>query len=438
MITKTGHWYFSAFTLFFVLGIVFGNLDYLLLGVLLFAFFLIGLNVAEPREAFVERAFGRATPRVGDEVEVTLRVRVGKGTGFVEVYDEVPEIFELTQGSNVHLLWKPLGKPVEATYRYTIRCTRRGGYEFAPTQLTLINPLRLRKAETRTVSPVQTLIVRHRPSGLRRMREVRGLAKSQRTDIDLARIGSQSTDFEEIRDYQVGDPLKSINWKATARQVGQGGHVNPLVNKYEPEGKKAVYFFLDCATYMQAGSSIDNTFESVIKATTGVVKFFLDKGYKIGGQFFNARQDVSIYPDVGERQYFRVAQELAALEAGEPRPGAFQRAVEEAKTHLVQLRPLVIVITRPEIDFEQTVRGLAAIRRQTATSRRVRPILAINPLVYSAVAGNDRYARWATTILRAENRTRYARLRRMGITVVDWDPRKEDIGVRLLRQVRTR
>lgn len=437
MITKTGHTYFRAFTLLFVLGIVFGNLNYLFLGVFLLAFFLLGLNVAEPRDATAARTFSSMTPRVGDEVEVTVAVAIGKGTGFVEVYDEVPEIFELTKGSNVHLLWKALGQPASGTYRYTVRCTRRGAYEFPPTQLTLINPLRLRKAEPRTVSAPQTLVVRHKPSGLRRMREVRGIAKTQRTDVDIARIGSQSTDFEEIREYRIGDPLKTINWKATARQVTRGS-LTPLVNKYEPEGKKAVYFFLDSATYMQAGSSIDNTFESVVKATTGVVKFFLDKGYKIGGQFFNARKDVSIYPDTGERQYYRVAQELAALEAGDPKPGAFERAVENAKTHLVQLRPLVIVISRPEIDFDQSLKGLVQIRRHTATTRRVRPILLINPLVYSAVAGNDRYAQWTTTMLRAENRSRYHMMRRMGITVVDWDPKKEDIGVRLMRQVRTR
>ncbi len=437
MITKTAHTYFKAFTVFFILGLIFGNLNYLLLGVMLFTFFIIGLNVAEPRDVAATRAFSRSTPRVGDEVEVTVRVRVDKGTGFVEVYDQVPEIFELTDGSNLHLLWKPLGSSADATFRYRVRCTRRGAYEFPGSQVTLINPLRLRKAQPAPFTKSETLIVRHKASGLRRIKEVRGIAKTQRTDIDVARIGSQSTDFMEIRDYQIGDPLKFINWKATARR-SQPGAIQPLVNKYEPEGKKAVYFFLDSATYMQAGSTIDNTFEQVIKATTGVVKFFTDKGYKIGGHFFNARQDVEIYPDVGQRQYYRVAQELSALEAGEPRPGSFEQAVEAAKVHLIRLRPMTIVISRPEIDFEQSLRGLMAIRRHTATTRRIRPILVINPLIFSAVAGNDRYAQWTTTLLRAENRARYQVLRRMGITVIDWDPKHEDIGVRLLRQVKSR
>lgn len=437
MITKSAHTYFKAFSLLFLAGLVFGNVNYLLLGVFLLTFFLWGLNVAEPRVVSAERTFSRKTPRVGDELEVTIRVRVGKGTGFVEVYDELPEIFELVDGSNVHLMWKPFGAVTEKVYVYRIRCTRRGAYEFPPTLLTPINPLRLRKAEPKPAGPPYTLIVRHKPSGLRRIKEVRGIAKSPQTDIDIARVGSQSTDFEEIREYQTGDPLKSINWKATARTSSRGSLV-PLVNKYEPEGKKAVYFFLDCATYMQAGSSLDNTFESVIKATTGVVKFFIDKGFKIGGQFFNARQDVEIYPDVGERQYYRVARELSSLEAGIPRSGSFERAVEATKVRLTQLRPVTIVITRPEIDFEETLRGLKALRRHTTTTRRLRPILVINPQIYSAVAGTDQFAQWTTQLLRAENRSRYHMLRRMGISIIDWDPKKEDIGVRLLRQVKSR
>lgn len=436
MLTKTSHTYYKAFAWLFALGLIFGNLNYILLGVLLLTFFLLALNIAEPREVAVTRTFSRATPRVGDEVEVTLTVQIRKGTGFVELYDELPEIFELTKGSNVHLLWKGLGRSAEAVYQYTIRCTRRGGYELTPTQVTAINPLRFRKAEPETYFPPQLLIVRHRPAGVRRMKEVRGIAKSQRTDIDIARIGSQSTDFDEIREYQIGDPLRTINWKATARNSTRGS-LEPLVNRYEPEGKKAVYFFLDCASYMQAGSTIENTFESVIKATTGVLKFFIDKGYKIGGQFFNARQDISIYPDTGERQYFRVAQELSSLEAGDPVPEAFERAVERAKVHLIQLRPICIVITRPEINFDATLKGLVTLRRHTST-RRIRPILVVNPIVYSAVAGTDQFAEWARTMLRAENRARYHLLRRMGVNVIDWEPQKEDIGIRLLRQVRAR
>jgi hypothetical protein len=62
----------------------------------------------------------------------------------------------------------------------------------------------------------------------------------------------------------------------------------------------------------------------------------------------------------------------------------------------------------------------------------------INPLIYTSVAGSDDFATWTMSVLKAENRSRYQILRRMGITVIDWDPKREDISVRLLRQVRTR
>lgn len=437
MISKSAHVYFKAFTLFFILGLVFGNLNYATLGVFFLAFFLLGLNVADTRAITVERTYSRITPRVGDEVEAQVRVVVGRGTGFVEVYDALPEVFELSEGSNVHLIWKPLGRRSETTFKYRFKCTKRGAYEMTPTQITRINPLRLRRAVPETLTKAETLIVRHKPSALRRMKEVRGFAHSTRLDQDISRIGSQSTDFHEIREYVRGDPIKSINWKATARNSTRGSLL-PMVNQYEPEGKKAMWLFLDAAQYMQAGSSIENTFEHTVKATTAVFKFFIDKGFKIGATFFNARKDVQIYPDLGERQYFRVAQELAALEAGEPRPEALSEAVEGTKSQLIPMRPVSIVITRPEVDFNETLQGLKVLRKYTALSRRIRPIIVINPLVYTSVAGSDEFASWTMLVLKAENRSRYAVLRRMGITVIDWDPKREDISVRLLRQVRTR
>ncbi|MBI2078501.1 MAG: DUF58 domain-containing protein [Euryarchaeota archaeon] len=437
MISRSAHVYFKAFTLLFILGFVFGNLNFAVLAVFFLGFFLLGLNVGDTKDIAVERTYSRTTPRVGEEVDVTVRVKVGRGIGFVETYDALPEIFELTQGSNVHLLWKALGRRSETAFTYRIKCTKRGSYDMRATQVTRINPLRLKRAVPETFSEPDTLIVRHKPTALRRMKEVRGFAQSQRVDADLARVGSQSTDFEEIREYQRGDPIKNINWKATAR-MSTRGTLKPMVNKFEPEGKKAVWFFLDAANYMQAGSSIENTFEYVVKATTGVAKFFIDKGFKIGGTFFNARKDVQLYPDLGERQYFRVAQELAALEAGAPRPGAFSEAVEGTKNQLIPMRPVSIVITRPEVNFEQTIEGLRVLRKYTAMSRRIRPIIVINPLVYSSVAGSDDFANWSMLVLKAENRSRYHLLRRMGVTVIDWDPKKEDISVRLLRQVRTR
>jgi uncharacterized protein (DUF58 family) len=437
MISKSAHVYFKGFTLFFILGLVFGNLNYAVLGVFLLAFFLLGLNVGDTREITISRTYSRMTPRVGDEVDVTVKVAINRGTGFVETYDALPEIFEVVAGSNVHLHWKGLGRRRESTYTYRIKCTKRGAYELQSTQITRINPLRLKRAVPEISGKPDTLIVRHKPTALRRMKEVRGFAQSPRLDVDLGRVGSQSTDFDEIREYSIGDPIKSINWKATARHSSRGGFM-PMVNKYEPEGKKAVWFFLDSANYMQAGSSIDNTFEITVKATTGVVKFFIDKGFKIGGTFFNAHKDVIIYPDLGERQYFRVAQELAQLEAGEPRPRALSQAVEQAKARLIPMRPVSIVITRPEVNFEESLAGLRTLRKYTGMSRRIRPIIVINPLVHTSVAGSDEFAQWSNMVLKAENRSRYAVLRRMGITVIDWDPKKEDISVRLLRQVRTR
>ena len=63
------------------------------------------------------------------------------------------------------------------------------------------------------------LLVQPTILNLRRIRGVPGIATSPFPVIDIAKIGVATTDFREIRSYVHGDPVKNINWKATARKA---------------------------------------------------------------------------------------------------------------------------------------------------------------------------------------------------------------------------
>jgi len=80
---------------------------------------------------------------------------------------------------------------------------------------------------------------------------------------DMAKIGVATTDFREIRNYVYGDPIKNINWKATARSSSP--EMWPLTNEYEVEGKKTVWLFLDTAGELEIGTNINNAFDIVSK-----------------------------------------------------------------------------------------------------------------------------------------------------------------------------
>ena len=58
----------------------------------------------------------------------------------------------------------------------------------------------------------------------------------------LASMGMTTNDFKEIRSYYPGDPFKSINWKATSRNLIRG-EIWPVVNEFQKEGKRLSGYF---------------------------------------------------------------------------------------------------------------------------------------------------------------------------------------------------
>jgi uncharacterized protein (DUF58 family) len=56
----------------------------------------------------------------------------------------------------------------------------------------------------------------------------------------------EGTDFRQLREYRQGDSLRSIDWKATARQR------KPIAREYQEERDQQVVFLLDCGRRMLA------------------------------------------------------------------------------------------------------------------------------------------------------------------------------------------
>lgn len=89
--------------------------------------------------------------------------------------------------------------------------------------------------------------------------------------------GPTSTDFREIREYRPGgDPLRKINWKATARL----GDV--LVNEYEPEGRATVMLYLDTTEEVAVGNVFHGALESSLGLALSLVALLLRNDFRVG------------------------------------------------------------------------------------------------------------------------------------------------------------
>jgi len=115
--------------------------------------------------------------------------------------------------------------------------TRRGDVRAAGVTVRAIGPLGL-AGRQRTMSAPWTVRVlppfhsrRHLPGKLSRLRELEG----QHT----AMVRGQGSEFDSLRDYVRGDDVRSIDWRATARNDGV------VVRTWRPERDRRILIVLD-------------------------------------------------------------------------------------------------------------------------------------------------------------------------------------------------
>ncbi len=177
----------------------------------------------------------------GDDNDV--RIRLESNYGFpvdVEVIDEIPFVF---QRRNVSFR-AALPAKGEATVKYQLRPTHRGVYGFGRVRVFAATCLALVQ---RRYTCDEARDVKVYPSYMM-LRQYELLAISNNlTEMGIKRIRriGHNTDFDQIKDYVVGDDYRTINWRATARRH------QLMVNVYQEERAQHVYAIIDKGRMMQ-------------------------------------------------------------------------------------------------------------------------------------------------------------------------------------------
>jgi len=142
---------------------------------------------------------------------------------------------------------------------------RRGDRDAGPVTIRSFGPLRVAARQASIPVPGRLRVLpefasrRHLPSRLARLREMDGRAAVQ--------VRGEGTEFDSLREYVVGDDVRSIDWRATARR----GDV--VVRTWRPERDRRVVIVLDTGRTAagRIGASADVTggtrLEASIEAT---------------------------------------------------------------------------------------------------------------------------------------------------------------------------
>ncbi|MEI5671895.1 MULTISPECIES: DUF58 domain-containing protein [unclassified Nocardioides] len=172
--------------------------------------------------------------RIGEPAESQVRL-VNDGTRRVRAL--VRDAWQPTAGASANRHRVSLG-PGEATVlRTPLLPRRRGDLRALGVTVRAHGPLRLAARQATLDAPghVRSLPAfpsrRHLPSRLARLRELDGRA--------AVRVRGQGTEFDSLREYVRGDDVRSIDWRASARNR------NVVVRTWQPERDRRVVLVLD-------------------------------------------------------------------------------------------------------------------------------------------------------------------------------------------------
>ncbi len=190
----------------------------------------------------------------------------------LEVIDEFPvqlqlrdKAFELDKTPRIF----------EKEVLYEIRPVQRGVYQFGHLHIFISTPLQLLK---RRLSIDLSQEVKVYPSFIQ-YRKYSFLAISNRLSeegVKKVRHIGQSKEFEQIKDYVLGDDYRKINWRATARRN------ELMVNQHQEEKSQNVYCLVDKGRMMQMPFNGMNLIDYAINSTLVLLGIAQARGDKAG------------------------------------------------------------------------------------------------------------------------------------------------------------
>jgi uncharacterized protein (DUF58 family) len=189
----------------------------------------------------------------------------------LRVIDEIPHQFQ-KRDLDFYCSLKPGSKHI---IKYYLRPVKRGQYDFGSVNIFASSPISF---FTRRFVCSSNKIIPVYPSYIQ-MRKYELFAISNRlseTGVKKIRRIGHNMEFEQIKEYVVGDEYRTINWKATARRSAL------MVNHYQDERSQPVYSLIDKGRVMQMPFEGLSLLDYAINASLVISNIAIRKSDKAG------------------------------------------------------------------------------------------------------------------------------------------------------------
>jgi uncharacterized protein (DUF58 family) len=145
-------------------------------------------------------------------------------------------------------------------------------------------------------------------------------------------------DFADLRDYELGDDVRHIDWNVTARMDA------PYVRTFLEDRELTAWLLLDRSPSMGFGPTARPKDLVLVELATTLARLFTRGGNRVGAMLFNNAVERTIPPRGGRTQVLRLAHEL--LRPSVPTGTSTDLAVlVDAAAAAIRRRSLIILIS---------------------------------------------------------------------------------------------
>jgi uncharacterized protein (DUF58 family) len=187
---------------------------------------------------------------------------------------------------------------------YQVFPPRRGQFRWQPMELRLRSPWGLCWRQWQWASETTVAVY----PDLMSLRQL-SIRLSLETTGNLHRrhrVGG--TEFSELREYSLGEDVRLIDWKATARRQ------RPIVRLLEPEREQPLLILLDRGRLMTAQVAGLKRFDWALNAALSLTLAGLRRGDRVGIAVFDKTIHTWIAPQAGMAHLAPILEQLHALE----------------------------------------------------------------------------------------------------------------------------
>lgn len=272
--------------------------QYLFLGVFIFVILEIFMFFDKKHKIKVERNYPEKLSN-GDNNPLQITIKNTYPFDIkIEVIEEIPANFQI----RTFFYKLKLEKNATKTIEYSLRPTKRGIYTFGNCYV-FVTKFNLIKRRLTTLTPISLTCY---PSFIQLKKYMLMASTNRLNEIGVKKIRKigNTLEFDHVRNYNLGDEFRRINWKASAKNH------RLMSNHYEDEKSQPIYALIDTSRAMRMPFEEMTLLDYAINATLVLSNTTIQKHDKAGMLTFDKQIENFVVADKRNHQMQLITEKL--------------------------------------------------------------------------------------------------------------------------------